>query len=77
VKKARPANRAKDMETDGEMTGKKLGRRPLPEGQRRIQFGTRIAPATLDGLKAIAGSNGNNLGRVIDELVAAARAKSR
>jgi hypothetical protein len=49
---------------------KQLGRRPLPDDKRRVQFGTRIAPTTLDGLKKIAESKGNmNYGRIIDELV--------
>lgn len=51
---------------------KKLGRRPLPEDQRRVQFGTRIAPQTLAGLQAIAEDHDNNLGRALDAIIAKA-----
>jgi hypothetical protein len=49
---------------------KRLGRKPLPEDVRRVQFGTRIAPVTLHSLEAIAEKEKKNLGRIIDDLVA-------
>ena len=57
-------------------TVKRLGRRPLPEDKRRVQFGTRIAPSTLDGLKTLSEKKDNNFGRVIDDLVSQAVSKS-
>lgn len=50
-------------------TAKRSGRRPLEAGKRRVQFGTRIAPETLQGLEDLAKSRNDNMGRIIDYLV--------
>lgn len=49
---------------------KRSGRRPLEPSKRRVQFGTRIAPETLQGLEELSKRQHINLGRVIDDLVA-------
>jgi hypothetical protein len=48
---------------------KKLGRRPIPEEKRRVQFGTRIERETLASLTKYAEANDIPLGRALDQII--------
>lgn len=48
---------------------KKLGRRPIPEEKRRVQFGTRIERLTLACLTKYAEDHKVALGRALDDII--------